>query len=109
MCVVLAYADPRAGEVGVVYQSANALYLGPMDSRGPGRYVIKGRAYHPRTVHRVFGSAKHRNLVSVDPEYRREQRTKKHRYVFITATGSRRKKILKALVPFLKVPPKRDR
>ena len=105
--MVVAYADPRAGEVGVVYQSANALYLGVMDSRGPGEYVILGRSYHPRTVHRVFGSAKHAVLFNVDPSYVRIQRTKKHRYIFVTATGSRRKLIVKAISPYVIAPPRR--
>lgn len=107
VCVVVAYADPRAGEVGVVYQSANALYLGVMDSRGPGQYLILGRAYHPRTVYRLFGSARHEVLSKIDPEYVRLQRTKKHRYVFVTAAGGRRKQIMRALTPHLKMPPKR--
>lgn len=107
VCVVVAYADPRAGEVGVVYQSANAYYLGEMDSRGPGEYVILGRRFHPRTVHRVFGSAKHSRLLEVDPDYQRIQRTKKHRYVFVTARAGRRKRVLDALRPFLKEAPKR--
>lgn len=107
VCVVVAYADPRAGEVGIVYQSANALYLGITNSRGPGQYVIGGRSYHPRTVHRVFGSARHERLIQVDPGYVRIQRTKKHRYVFVTARGSRRKLIIRALRPFLQRAPKR--
>jgi hypothetical protein len=107
VCVVVAYADPRAGEVGVVYQSANAIYLGEMESRGPGQYVINGRSYHPRTVHRLFGSARHDVLVRVDPDYLRIQRTKKHRYVFVTATGVRRKAILRALTPSIRQHPKR--
>lgn len=109
VCVVVAYADPRAGEIGVVYQSANALYLGVMDSRGPGQYVIRGRAYHPRTVHRVFGSARHESLKKVDPNYVRIQRTKKHRYLFVTAKGARRKLIIRALEPHLRPAPKRSK
>ncbi len=107
VCIVVAYADPRAGEIGVVYQSANALYLGMMDSRGPGQYVILGRAYHPRSVHRLFGCARHDVLSKIDPGYLRIQRTKKHRYVFVTAAGSRRKLIMKAIAPHVKAPPKR--
>lgn len=107
VCIVLAYADPKAGEIGVVYQAANAIYLGMMDSRGPGQYVILGRAYHPRAVHRVFGSARHDVLSTIDPCYMRLQRTKKHRYVFVTAVGARRKLIMKALAAHIKIPPKR--
>ena len=107
VCVVLAYADPRAGEVGVVYQAANALYIGEMESRGPGEYIILGKRFHPRTVYRVFGSAKHERLLAIDPCYVRIQRTKKHRYLFITAKAGRRKRLLAALQPHLRAPPKR--
>lgn len=107
VCAVLAYADPRAGEVGIVYQAANALYLGLMDSRGPGQYIINGKSFHPRSVYRTYGTAKHDVLIEVDPFYERIQRTKKHRYIFITAKGARRKLILHALRPHIKTAPKR--
>ena len=105
--VVLAYADPRAGELGVVYRAANAIYLGLTDSRGPGHYVIQNRAMHPRTVHRQYGCARHEVLGKVDPGYRRVQRTKKHRYMFVLVKGSKRRKILQRIVGRVAEPPLR--
>jgi hypothetical protein len=80
---VVAYADPAAGEIGTVYQAANALYLGMTDSRGPGKYIICGKEYHARAVQKAFGSARHEHLLSIDSSYVRIQRTRKHRYLFL--------------------------
>ena len=105
--LVIAYADPRAGEIGAVYQAANALYLGLTDSRGPGKYVIGGGEYHARAVQKHFGSAAHDYLVEVDPHYRRIQRTKKHRYCFVLARGIRRRTVLERVAHLIHPFPKR--
>jgi hypothetical protein len=105
--VVVAYADPRAGEVGVVYQAANALYLGLTTSRGPGQYVIAGESLHPRTVFRRFGSAKDCVLRTIDPGYVRIQREKKHLYMFILAKKTMRSVLLRSVAHLVKPFPKR--
>lgn len=105
--VVVAYADPRAGEVGVVYQAANAVYLGFTDSRGPGTYVILGVTFHARAVQKIFGSARHDHLYAIDPEYTRVQRSRKHRYVFLLDTGFRRRQLLERLRSLVRPYPKR--
>lgn len=104
---ILAYADPRAGEIGAVYQAANALYLGLTDSRGPGSYKIHGRLYHARAVPKHFGSAKHSTLAAIDPAYERYQRTRKHRYLFILSRGSARRRLLKQISDAVRPYPKR--
>jgi hypothetical protein len=104
---VFAYADPRAGEIGVIYQAANAIYLGMTDARGPGEYVVCGQRLNPRTVFRRYGSAKHDVLSRVDPSYARVQRVKKHRYVFVLG-GTREKEAALAALTHLRRPaPKR--
>jgi hypothetical protein len=104
---VVAFADPRAGEVGVVYQASNALYLGLTDSRGPGEYVINGRRYHARAVQKHFGTAAHTTLSQVDPTYQRHQRTKKHRYLFVLARGQARKQIMAKVAHLVRPFPRR--
>ncbi len=105
--LVVAYADPEAGEVGVVYQATNAAYLGFTDSRGPGAYIINGAKYHPRSVHRLFGSARHDVLVRIDPHYSRIQRTKKHRYVYVLGSEFDRRRLVKQLSTRFRPYPKR--
>jgi hypothetical protein len=104
---VVAYADPEAGEIGTVYQAANAVYLGLTDSRGPGKYIICGRTYHARTVPKHFGTARHDHLIKVDPDYKRIQRTKKHRYVFVVGSRSSRRVLLARLSSLIRPYPKR--
>src|SRR5207302_1647154 len=86
--VVVAYADPEAGEIGTIYQATNALYVGLTNSRGPGKYIIAGKQYHPRSVHRLFGCARHTVLASYDRNYVRVQRTKKHRYIYLMGSNA---------------------
>lgn len=105
---VVAFADPRAGEVGVVYQASNAVYLGLTDSRGPGEYLILGRRYHARAVHKRFGSAAHSHLITIDPGYQRFQRTKKHRYLFILSRGGMRRRLLRQIEPLVRPFPRRN-
>jgi hypothetical protein len=105
--LVVAYADPAAGEVGTVYQATNATYIGLSDSRGPGAYVIQGVRYHPRSVHRLFGSARHDALVAIDPRYERIQRTKKHRYVYVLGSEIEKRRLMKFLQPRICQYPKR--
>lgn len=106
--VVVAYADPEAGEIGTIYQATNAIYLGLTDSRGPGKYIIRGKHYHPRSVHRQFGSARHDVLVRLDPNYVRHQRTKKHRYIYILGPRCQRNVVLQAIGSRVCAYPKRS-
>lgn len=105
--VVMAFADPEAGEIGTVYQAASALYLGLSDSRGPGKYIIGGVEYHARAVQKHFGCAAHDYLKEIDADYQRIQRTKKHRYVFVLGHGKARKRNLERLLPLVRPYPKR--
>lgn len=104
---VFAYADPRAGEIGALYQASNAIYLGLTDARGPGEYVVNGKRMTPRSVYRRFGSAKDSVLRAIDPQYVRLQRIKKHRYVFLLGTGRLRREAEKAIHELRKPAPKR--
>lgn len=105
--LVVAYADPAAGEIGIVYQATNALYIGLSDSRGPGQYVIGGVRYHPRSVHRLFGNARHSTLIRIDRNYQRIQRTKKHRYLYLLGSEMERRRLAKRLQSKIRPYPKR--
>jgi hypothetical protein len=105
--LIVAYADPAAGEIGIVYQATNATYLGLSDSRGPGAYVVRGVRYHPRTVHRLFGNARHQTLIRIDKSYQRIQRTKKHRYLYVLGTEMERRRLAKRLLRIVRPYPKR--
>jgi len=106
--VVLAYADPEAGEIGTIYQACNAFYLGETSSGGGKRYVINGHSYDPRKVVKKFGSRSHAHLLKIDPSYESITIKPKHRYVFILGSRKEREGILARIMPLISAYPKRD-
>jgi hypothetical protein len=107
LLIVLAYADPNAGEIGTVYQSSNAYYLGMTSSGGGKRYIINGHSYDPRKVFKKFGSRSKEYLLNIDPNFSATPITTKHRYMIISGTRIKRQEVLKALQPIICQHPKR--
>jgi ParB-like nuclease domain len=88
--LVVSYADPEHGHVGVLYQSMNWLYLGTTNRESLIR--LNGRLFHPRTVTSRYGTRsivwlrthvaadaghvrtlpKHRYVVPLDDDMRRQ-------------------------------------
>ena len=96
--IVLAYADPRAGEIGTVYQASNFLYTGLTAKRGDVAVVGETHAfdYTSRSLPKRW-----KNLASVaaltgKPTHRLP-RPRKHRYVYIMGPRSERRAIRAAL------------
>ncbi|HEX2984175.1 MAG TPA: hypothetical protein VHO28_11590, partial [Ignavibacteriales bacterium] len=83
---VFAYADPEAGEIGTIYQACNALYIGKTDPGGAKTYIINGKQYHPRKVHKLYGTRKREELLKIDSKYKTLEIRPKYRYVFLTGT-----------------------
>jgi hypothetical protein len=78
--IVVSYADTKFGHLGKVYQASNFIYTGITKERTDGSPKKEGS--HSRH----------------DVDYtKRVDRSAKHRYVFISANKSDRKKILNAL------------
>ncbi len=106
--IVIAYADPKAGEVGVIYQACNAYYLGKTDPGGGKRYIINGHNYDPRKVQKKFGSRSHEVLSRIDPDYSTLPINPKHRYVLIRGSKLKRRAVHRLLEPhIIRNPPKR--
>lgn len=99
---VLSFADGTEGHRGVIYQATNALYLG---TTGRSRFYRDqdGRLRHPRQngVNITTDEAKSRGWTS-------EMRDAKHRYLFILASGSRRKRLIEPLNSRIRPYPKGD-
>lgn len=106
--VVVAYADPAAGEIGTVYQATNAKYVGLTSAGGAKRYIINGVEYHPRTVYRKFGTRAHNRIYAIDPDYKTVPINPKHRYFYILGPRGIREIILTKLKPHILPYPKRD-
>ena len=105
--IILAYADPSAGEIGTVYQSSNAYYLGMTSSGGGKRYIINGHSYDPRKAFKKFGSRSKQHLLSIDPDFSTIPITPKHRYMIVSGTKVKRQEVLNMLSPVICQHPKR--
>lgn len=107
--IVIAYADPDAGEIGIVYQASNAIYFGKTNPGGGKKYVINGKIYDPRKVHKLFGSRAHSHIITIDPNYSTIPIKPKYRYIFIIGSKTDRRIILKKIQPLIKDYPKRTK
>lgn len=106
--VVIAYADPRAGEIGTVYQATNWLYTG-LGSGGtdwaPSFAAWDDYHYHTRSLPKWLKS-KHR-IEERGWEAIAVPRPLKHRYIHILGSRTERKELLAALKYPLSSYPKR--
>lgn len=82
--VLISYSDPMAGHVGVIYQATNWIYQGNNTMLIKGYlHQINGEIMHPRSVVAKFGTINTVELLKIDPNYRRIETKKKHRYLYI--------------------------
>lgn len=105
--IVVAYADPDAGEIGTIYQACNAYYLGQTSPGRGKRYLINGHLYDPRKVVKKFGSRSRNHLLTVDPCFTTISIKPKHRYMFVLGSKKERKEILRRISPLIREYPKR--
>ena len=81
---LISYADPSYGHVGYIYQATNWLYQGNNTMLVKAyKHRVLGEWYHPRSCNAKFGTIKVKTLTDIDPNYKREEILKKHRYVYI--------------------------
>jgi hypothetical protein len=104
---IAAFADPRAGEVGTIYQACNAIYLGMTSTGGAEAFIIHGKRYSARRAYEHFGSTAHDHLRKIDPKALQILRARKHRYIIPTGDRRTRALIRQLLAPFAKPYPKR--
>lgn len=96
--VVLAYADPRAGEIGTVYQATNWLHCGIASAGNdfvPEFADFESIHFHTRSLPKWLKSKtrierRGWNVVKVP-------RAQKYRYVYLLGSRKERKELLKAL------------
>lgn len=100
---LLSYSDNEAGHCGVVYQSTNWIYQGNSQLALMPNYSVSlnNDPYdwiHSRTVMSRWGSHNVDHLKKVlGQTFWRKKESNKHRYIYILAKGSERKRILKNL------------
>jgi hypothetical protein len=106
--IVVAYADPEAGEVGTIYQACNAIYLGMTQPGGSKKYIINGHTYDPRKVGVKFGSRARDHIIKIDPNFKTIPLQPKHRYIFVLLNRNEKKDFLKKISNFIQDYPKRN-
>jgi len=91
--IILAYADPEFGEIGAVYQSANAIYLGQTNPKNQSNYIVEGIWLSGWDVRKKYGTRNLEKLKKIDPNVKKFPLTPKYKYLFIKVTPSAKKKI----------------
>lgn len=81
--LVVSFADTAQGHVGTIYQAGGWLYVGGREE-GNGAYRLRGRIYHPRTLHHLYGTGGASIpwlRAHIDPEATRLRTPVKHKYL----------------------------
>jgi len=100
---VLAYSDPAAGHLGVIYQATNWLYTG-LSSATPLYDIGDGILHHSRSLAHGLGTHSIRYLVSQGINVKTVPQMPKHRYIYFLDQSWRSR----LMAPVLSYPKKRS-
>jgi len=91
--VLISYADPTQKHCGYIYQATNWLYQGTKTRLVDGFYhEINGEILHPRTCFSKYGTNKPDELLKIDPNSKRTELERKHRYIYILESNKKIRK-----------------
>ena len=104
--IVIAYADPSAGEVGIVYQATNWIYLGKSRSR-TCVVAADGKILHSRKFSQIGGVRAMKEYVATNVGskiWHEKDQPKKGRYAFILRDDDHAvyNKVSKFILPYPK-------
>ena len=91
--IVVSFADTQQNHLGIVYQATNWLYTGLSAKRTD--WVVEGIDKHGHTWADKYTAEEMRN--EFGDKFKLVPRSRKHRYIFINAKGSRKKELLSLL------------
>ena len=104
--IIVAFADPDANHLGIIYQACSFIYLGKSD-RGGKVIAIKGNKIHNKTLWSEYKTAKRiREVFGSDNVYYKKYNTK-YRYAYINSQGKKRKKYIDSFIYKIEKYPKR--
>lgn len=90
--VLISYSDPMEGHLGTIYQATNWWYQGNNTMLVKAYlHFLSGQWMHPRTVVAKYGTIKAAELEKIDPNYKRKEIKKKHRYLYVLHKKDRNK------------------
>lgn len=104
--IVFAYNDPRAGEIGQIYQALNWDYLGP-SSGGTHAFTVGGKEISTRWLRRKYGTCAREFVESLYPDAAVVPSPRKGRYVGVYGNARYRKYWARRFKEFSKPYPKR--
>lgn len=93
--IVVSYAEIQAGHVGTVYQATNWIYTGMSDRHAEWRLDGKPGKHSRHLFDSVGGINKAKEIFG--DRMQKHERPRKHRYVFLRGTKTRRKDLRKKL------------
>lgn len=91
--IVVSFADTAENHLGIIYQATNWLYTGLSAKRTD--WVIEGEDKHGQSWADKYTATEIREKYG--ERFSLQERSRKHRYIFINAKGSRRKELLQKL------------
>ncbi len=105
---ITATVDPKAMEVGIIYQSMNWLYLDGMNTNTKSRLsiVIDGKKYGTRSIRKKYGTIKKEEILKLHPNAEFIHDLRKKRY--ITFLGKEKKNLQKEVQYMVKPYPTKD-
>jgi hypothetical protein len=97
--IIISFADPSHGHVGIIYQACNFLYTGLSAKRTD--WKVKGKEnLHGQTIADEFRGVENRSYamkLKYGEDFYTQPRTRKHRYIYIHGKKTYRKKVLSCL------------
>jgi hypothetical protein len=91
--IVVSFADKAQNHIGVVYQATNWIYTGLSAKRTD--WTVEGIDKHGHTWADKYTAVEMRELFG--NRFTLQERSRKHRYIFINASKSRKKELLRLL------------
>lgn len=91
--IVVSFADTAQNHLGIVYQATNWIYTGLSAKRTD--WTVEGIDKHGHTWADKYTASEMRELYG--DRFTLVPRSRKHRYIFINAKGSRRKELMSLL------------
>lgn len=105
--MIVAYANQDLYEIGTIYQACNAIYTGQTDPKGQANYIINGRMLTGWQARKLYGTRNRDRLSQVDKNMRVLPLSKKHRYIMLAGSRSKKRLLNKLIKPFALPYPKR--
>jgi hypothetical protein len=91
--IIVSFADSAQHHIGIVYQATNWLYTGLSAKRTD--WTVEGIDKHGHTWADKYSAQEMRELFG--DRFSLQERSRKHRYIFINASKGRKKQLLRLL------------